>query len=119
MTDRLRQFRPSRSFSGGSDSAPNHRHAESQWPQRSGARCLLLPDEALRDRPPGAAIFLRPQGSDPAFLVENPVPEHRLLLGQVCLRIGYTHLPRIILRDEGPHLVAENAASSLESFSST
>ena len=35
------------------------------------------------------------------------MPQQHLLLGQIGLRIGNAHLRRIILRDEGAHLVAK------------
>ena len=94
------------------DHGADHGDAERQRRQRSGARRLLFEDEALGDRPAGPAIFLRPQRRDPAFLVQDAVPEQHLLLGQVGLRIGNTHFLRIILRDEGAHLVAKGRVFS-------
>ena len=35
------------------------------------------------------------------------MPQQHLLLGQIGLRIGNAHLRRIIVRDEGAHLVAK------------
>src|SRR3546814_5791362 len=47
-----------------------------------GARSLLRPDETLRRRPAGAAIFDRPGGRDPALFVKDLVPGEEILLGQ-------------------------------------
>src|SRR6202022_4468852 len=62
--------------------------------------CLLLKDEALHDRPARPAILPRPKRRDPSLPVEDPMPEQHLLLGQVGLGIGNTHLRRIVLRNE-------------------
>ncbi len=91
----------------GIDHRTDHGDAECQWRQRAGERGFLLPEIALDDRPAGAAIFLRPQRRDPSLLVQNPVPEQRLLLGQIGFRIGHPHLLRIVLGDERTRLVAE------------
>jgi hypothetical protein len=73
----------------------------------AGAGGLLLEDEAAGDRPAGAAIFFGPERRDPAFPVQNAMPKQHLLLAQVGLRIRDAHLRRIIVRNEGAHLVAK------------
>ena len=89
------------------DDRADHGDAERQWRQRPGTGRLLFEDEALRDRPAGATIFLRPQRRDPAFLVEDAMPQQHLLLGQIGLGVGNAHFLRIVFRDEGTHLVAK------------
>ena len=89
------------------DDRADHGDAERQRRQRPGTRRLLFEEEALRDRPARSAMFLRPQRRDPSLLVEDAMPQQHLLLGQVGLRIGNAHFLRIVLRDEGAHLVAK------------
>src|SRR5258705_13376909 len=52
-------------------------------------------------------MLLRPERRDPPLIVKNPMPEQHLLLGEIGLGIGNAHFPRIVLRDEGAHLVAK------------
>src|SRR5262249_26413731 len=58
----------------------DHGDAERQRRQRACARRFLLEDEALGDRPARTAMFLGPEWRDPALLVEDTMPEERLLL---------------------------------------
>jgi hypothetical protein len=94
------------------DHRTDHGNAERQRRQRSGARRFLFEDEAPRDRPARPAILLRPQRRDPSLPEQDPVPEQHLLLAQVGLGIGDTHFLRIVLRDEGAHLVAKRGVLS-------
>ena len=89
------------------DHRADHGDAERKRRQRPGARRLLFEDKTLRDRPARSAIFFRPQRRDPSLLVKDAMPEQHLLLGQVGLGIGNAHFLRIVLRDEGAHLVAK------------
>jgi len=56
---------------------------------------------------PGPPYVLRPQRCDPSLPEQDSVPEQHLLLAQIGLGIGDTHFLRIVLRDEGAHLVAK------------
>ena len=92
----------------GVDHGADHREAEGHQADTVGARGFFGPNETLRRRPAGAAIFDRPSGRDPALLVQNLVPDEEVFLGQL---LAFILLPAqfggVIFGDEVAHFLLE------------
>ena len=69
---------------------------------------LLVEDIALRRRPAGAAMLLRPGRRDPAAFVKRAVPAHIVVLGDIHARDDLVpDIGRQLVANEGAHLLAE------------
>ncbi len=99
----------------GVDDRADHREAEGHQADAVGARGLLRPDETLRRRPAGAAIFDRPGGRDPSLFVENLVPGEEILLAElVALILLAAQFGGVIFGDERAHFLLEGEVFGAE-----